>query len=98
MAYIKHTPGPWHIEYVSDMPCVYGSAAGDDGVGVPICRVYKTEGEWQANARLIKAAPLLLEALESCVEYIALVWDQDPANVPGALYDANKALEALTED
>ena len=54
----KHTPGPWHT-------------AGDQGVQIrsqrdQIAKVWTMRGnEWKANARLIAAAPELLEALRA---------------------------------
>ena len=53
----KHTPGPWHT-------------AGEQGVQIrsakdQIAKVWTMRGnEWKANARLIAAAPELLEALK----------------------------------
>ena len=35
-----------------------------------ICKVYGSDGEAEANARLIAAAPDLLEALDTAVQYI----------------------------
>lgn len=72
----KHTPGPWEIdgEYVQQA----------DQTGVAICDVMNMDegGDkgWyrgpvtQANARLIAAAPELLEALEEAVD---LAWFED---------------------
>jgi len=53
----QHTPGPWHT-------------AGEQGVQIrsekhQIAKVWTMRGnEWKANARLIAAAPDLLEALQ----------------------------------
>lgn len=58
MSETKHTPGPWHT-------------AGDQGVQIrsqrdQIAKVWTMRGnEWKANARLIAAAPELLEALQA---------------------------------
>ena len=57
----KHTPGPWHT-------------AGEQGVQIrsakdQIAKVWTMRGnEWKANARLIAAAPELLEALQSIAD------------------------------
>lgn len=69
----SHTPGPWSIfgepddapgieaEDVGHSVVIYGNA-GDPGDG---CGVHgRTSEEVWANARLIAAAPLLLEALQ----------------------------------
>jgi len=61
MSETKHTPGPWHT-------------AGDQGVQIrsqrdQIAKVWTMRGnEWKANARLIAAAPELLEALARYVQ------------------------------
>ena len=56
----KHTPGPWRVDdnYVL---CLY------DGRPNNICRMLGRGDETEANARLIAAAPDLLEACEVMV-------------------------------
>lgn len=72
----KHTPGPWRVEEGTTL--VWGNCNPEDhttwGMGYPIAETrinpsgnwstgpYADEGE--ANARLIAAAPDMLEALE----------------------------------
>lgn len=57
----NHTPGPWHT-------------AGDQGVQIrsqrdQIAKVWTMRGnEWKANARLIAAAPELLEFVSEWLE------------------------------
>ncbi|MFY2819696.1 hypothetical protein ACOTI2_08230 [Achromobacter xylosoxidans] len=68
----KHTPGPWEAQ-----PPRLGAAitiyAGDTPIATtasntsPLTMEMHRRGEIKANARLIAAAPELLEALESCV-------------------------------
>ena len=63
-----HTPGPWIHEGQGDI-----TGIEDNGFGrgpVDVCSVYlrMVDGRHEANARLITAAPDLLEALK---EYIA---------------------------
>lgn len=79
MKQVKHTPGPWTVEYSS---------------GVDLAHV-KTENHgiaWTSddNARLIAAAPELLNALELCLEHGLL----GTLMVEGKLID----LTALVED
>jgi hypothetical protein len=60
----QHTPGPWHT-------------AGEQGVQIrsekhQIAKVWAMRGnEWKANARLIAAAPEMLEALKDAYPHIA---------------------------
>ena len=60
----KHTPGPW-AHHNTPTPFIYVNAGG-----LPICQIYtstahgQSMGEQFANARLIAAAPELLEALQ----------------------------------
>jgi hypothetical protein len=55
---IKHTPAPWQLTF------------GDHGFAIHagltiVVMIDDTMDEWKANARLIAAAPELLDALES---------------------------------
>ena len=54
----KHTPGPWAVDST-------GLVCGARGWG-PVASVYPKFRD--ANARLIAAAPDMLEALEMCVD------------------------------
>ena len=78
----KHTPGPWTLE----PSCIRG---GDRSRSLVICgpgrvsgRSPAEHGEDEANARLIAAAPELLqacrEALADLEGYLA-EWETDPA-------------------
>jgi hypothetical protein len=68
MAKTEHTPGSWY-KPLKDSPYWLGGApipiAGKDGVLV--ARVANERVEMRANARLIAAAPDLLEACEAIV-------------------------------
>ena len=67
----KHTPGPWAY-HNTPTPFIYVNAGG-----LPICQIYtstahgQSMGEQFANARLIAAAPELLEALKACAAVCA---------------------------
>lgn len=74
----KHTPGPWkveahkHIEYGDTKYCSHAIKT-DDSAGFQIATVMEDfECDAEANARLIAAAPELLEACEalSSIEHI----------------------------
>jgi hypothetical protein len=71
------TPGPWGIEVTSDGSWIGPMRAAGDKVANIVVRVdtdreYKMEvlAEKKANARLIAAAPDLLEALEALERYL----------------------------
>ena len=84
-----HTPGPWHT-------------AGEQGVQIrsqrdQIAKVWCMRGnEWKANARLIAAAPDLLEALR---EYrAAILFAQDKQALMSAIKSADdKARAAIAK-
>jgi len=57
-----HTPGPWAI--LPNTPHFVRAMHPAEGMQ-PVATVYHFNGELAANARLIAAAPELLEALEA---------------------------------
>lgn len=78
-----HTPGPWFT--TPSMPTrVLKQFRGGKIANELVCRTdyaWATEGERRANARLIAAAPELLEALESVLKnYVSLVNSGDAGN------------------
>ncbi|KDS77633.1 hypothetical protein WLV04_24715 [Bordetella bronchiseptica] len=73
----KHTPGPWAVRY----DYVVQARSFDDGRLVPVAQPYGVNSDGTdlfANARLIAAAPELLEALEEAVD---LAWIEDSHQV-----------------
>lgn len=78
----KHTPGPWRIDFgwserhqhPSMGPHIVGS---DDRSVIELCPGYFHSAEGQVNARLIAAAPELLEAL--------IVWTEASLYVTGEM-------------
>jgi hypothetical protein len=65
---MKHTPGPWHVVKV---PGGNPTIKGSDGHSVACLgnnRKRTTEEQW-ANARLMAAAPQLLQALKDLLPY-----------------------------
>jgi hypothetical protein len=75
----QHTPGPWQWSHngasTHDTHCI--EISGGDRIGnVAYCQSYTGDGyddrsETIANARLIAAAPELLEALQAIVKSLA---------------------------
>ncbi len=67
MTNTQHTPGPWEIsadKYANFKNAVFGP----DELKVADCGSSRLTGEVEANARLIAAAPELLEALERAAD------------------------------
>lgn len=66
----KHTPGPWYVgSGTYEGRNIYSTASVTDGEGFTYQPVVATAEDdevacWDANARLIAAAPDLLEALQ----------------------------------
>ena len=63
----KYTPGPWEVGSLCDSEFFAYNIAGQDGYHVAKASS-RSEIETSANARLISAAPELLEALERILE------------------------------
>lgn len=75
---MSHTPGPWSASEHGDYGDYDGNSIiilGDD-LRVAVVLGYDTE-ETQANARLIAAAPFLLETLEYIARADPRTWDEE---------------------
>lgn len=72
----KHTPGPWHTGGYSSRIIYAG-----DGFAVADATVFhgRHEGEHEANARLIAAAPELLDVLQEVTRCLA--WHEEQHGV-----------------
>ena len=74
----KHSPGPWYVgSGTYEGRNIYSTASVTDGEGFTYQPVVATAEDnevacWDANARLIAAAPDLLEALGALLERYAL--------------------------
>lgn len=72
----KHTPGEWTHEPHGDTIALYaGRAHGMNGRhGLRLMNLDDGDNNFEANARLISAAPDMLEALEQFVEeYVEMI-------------------------
>lgn len=73
----KHTPGPWYTTARSNnMIDVCHQIRRPGAITMALCRVQARQSwlsEAEANARLIAAAPDLLEALKRCAGVLGLV-------------------------
>lgn len=89
----KHTPGPWVAH------CTYISGSTDD-VSIATCS-YRGKvdlAEAEANARLIAAAPEMLEALVSLTRWVAKGIENGAyANTVGGNHLAVKEYDAAVE-
>jgi hypothetical protein len=70
----KHTPGPWILvgSEVHDRPTRFdddGVRVGETPCMIASASIMPNKGQREANARLIAAAPELLEALRNMVEW-----------------------------
>jgi len=78
----RHTPGPW----IPDLGEVYRVRSQQDGGQIAIMMNLKGAGlragdEVAANARLIAAAPDLLEALGNCVSLLSAYTNDDAVGI-----------------
>jgi len=76
---MSHSPGPWFVHDFSGVngekvtPCDFAvSCTTPDQLTVAVMGMglTGTPKEWEANARLIAAAPDLLEALEALADHV----------------------------
>lgn len=67
----KHTPGPWKVDAMGNVWSADTKVCemSEHPVIASGCYREKTDDEHRANARLIAAAPELLEALRDCVKW-----------------------------
>ena len=67
----KHTPGPWEVTGPHSREVI----TTNPGTYKPCMTIAKVGGYWdgeaQANAHLIAAAPAMYEALQTLVEYLS---------------------------
>lgn len=76
----KHTPGPWWSERIltedgQKLYCIKHDESGFVVYNMP--PPMSCAPEFEANARLIAAAPAMLEALEQLVRWIREPWGED---------------------
>lgn len=61
----KHTPGPWVIDPCFDIIAINEVDVGCNGMVASVCTEVASIGIAEANARLIAAAPELLQAMRA---------------------------------
>lgn len=84
----KHTPGPWKLDAIEG---AHWNVDAEDGTAVALAQDNKDPGIRRANARLIAAAPELLEALELAEMLFKRMGDKDPR----CIGDASKMAMAI---
>lgn len=91
---MKHTPGPWSAD-----PEGAHAVSIEGADGSVVCDVHGAADDplCEANAKLIAAAPALLEALRQILEWASLPHDDTPGNTAEAIrQEAREALTAVT--
>ena len=83
----KHIKGPWRVEEEGTQFTIYGPE--DKFTTVVYKEEFARDGEMEATARLIAAAPDLLAALTEAVDFI---WDEmrenpDKEDMDGSIMD-----------
>ena len=84
----KWAPGKWTAEEQL--------VSSNTGVGDIVCMAPEflaSREHWPANARLIAAAPELVEALQEAVELLDYYWGRQESPLGNALAKARAALE-----
>ena len=94
---IKHTAAPWRVENETDIVGFENDPANDCVGPVDIAQVYPrtVPNRTEANARLIAAAPELLEFAES---YIGMFCGYQITNTSDAKHDATGWLRDMARD
>jgi len=98
----KHTPGPWIIEKLNFHPVVKIPSSGKvyDGDGMMVCVMGAQDKDHHghANAKLIAAAPDLLEALKASQQIIMdLISSKRIVNLDESIAYNNSLIKRATE-
>ena len=105
MSAAKHTPGPWEPTKLNSAPLGLWAvnAPGYGGRNPLVCGMEYSKGgpilhaESEANARLIAAAPELLEALQSVVTHWTSQFERSGHKAPSWCIQARAAIAKATE-
>lgn len=99
---MSHTPGPWNRGYGNHVFQGERDHGRPSGRLIATCEpTTRTKADWNqvwANAKLIAAAPELLQALKDLTEYMVLAgYDEvdDTARLPGAVEKLAAAKEII---
>ena len=103
MSEFKGTPGPWFTGEDDDCETIYASDNGkqyDEANIIKVAIVMRDDGDYQkmeADARLIAAAPELLDALKHAIHTIEAIERDLSKHRPGTYCGANKARAAIAK-
>lgn len=93
---MKHTPGPWTLEY--DYSLVMPAKDGNHIVTAgPIGPDESSREEKRANAQLIAAAPELLEALKEALTRLKEIRDDHGTNSEITIKQSQQAITKATQ-
>ncbi len=95
---MSHTPGPWKIDTESETSCCKRYIQSSAGEYIGEISSDSGETETVANARLIAAAPKLLEALKAAESYIETPDDLTPQDKTYLQDDIQIAITAAIGD
>lgn len=94
----EHTPGPWQVKHSDDEP--YGDIQ-IIGNGRALAKIWLDDApvpdynrQQKANAKLIAAAPKLLEALKITYQELSEVYPEDSLN-EGYFPDAKPVMDGI---
>ena len=92
----NHTAGPWKIDSNPELPL---GVITDDENGYGICEIDEllTAPEKEANAKLIAAAPCLLDALTQLMDRLNTHGSIDAIREEGPIEDARQAIIKATK-
>ena len=76
---LKHTPAPWQLSTIDGEDCLMVGGGDDGSMIVADIRTDDPHNVVRANARLIAAAPDLLDALMQATILLKHAHDGDPA-------------------
>ena len=87
-----HTPAPWILDDLGDKWDLITETKNPHGPSWIAEIISGYDGD-EANAKLIAAAPELLEACKAMAEYISGQWEKDWPNRPNHLRLAENAIK-----
>jgi hypothetical protein len=96
---LLHTPGPWEAFTHGDISLIFApnnrfqnGGKGDDLIAMPPpFRAWKSREKWAANAKLIAAAPDLLQALMDILPHAENIINSKHAHYIAAIAAIDKA-------